>query len=144
MGYGFALTASAFYGGSTVIAKTALEQSDISAIVFTAFSLLFGAAIVYLIFHRSIDFTVAAPKRHFGFMMAAGVSSATAVTLLIFAVSRAPVSVVTPIMSLNPLFTLVLAHLFLRRLELVTPRVLLGTTFAVVGVVLVILGGSQL
>ena len=76
--------------------------------------------------------------------MAAGITSGCAVTLLTLAVTRAPIAVVTPLASLNPLVTLALTHLFLQQLERVTPRVVLGTVFAVSGVILVVLGSVQL
>ena len=53
-------------------------------------------------------------------------------------------AVVTPLASLNPLVTLTLAHLFLQRLERVTARMVGGTVMAVGGVVLVVVGSTQL
>ena len=49
---------------------------------------------------------------------------------------------VSPIVSTNPLMTLLLAQVFIARLENITKRVLLGTTLAVMGVLLVIIGGN--
>lgn len=94
--------------------------------------------------HRDIRPNVHFPRRYFGFMMAVVVVSGSAITFLTLAVNRAPVAVVTPLASLNPLVTLTLAHLFLQRLERVTVRVVGGTAMAVVGVVLVVVGSTQL
>lgn len=144
LGYGLALMAAALYGASSVIAKKAMEDNGIPPVVFTAFSLLFGAVMVFLLAHRDIRPNVHVPRRYFGFIIAAGVVSGSAITFLTLAVNRAPVAVVTPLASLNPLVTLTLAHLFLQRLERVTARMVGGTVMAVGGVVLVVVGSTQL
>ena len=143
-GMAFALVAAALYAGSSVIAKKAITDENIPPVVFTSFSLLMGASLVFLLFHRRFNFQSDLPRRYMGFFMAAGITSGCAVTLLTLAVTRAPIAVVTPLASLNPLVTLALTHLFLQQLERVTPRVFLGTLFAVSGVILVVLGSVQL
>ena len=47
---------------------------------------------------------------------------------------------VSPVFALNPVVALVLAHFFLQRLERITLPLVLGTLFAVGGVVTVIIG----
>ena len=143
-GLALALAAAALYGGSSVIAKRAITEENIPPVVFTSFSLLMGTALVFLLFHRGYNFKSGLPRKYVGFFMAAGITSGCAVTLLTLAVTRAPIAVVTPLASLNPLVTLALTHLFLQQLERVTPRVVLGTVFAVSGVILVVLGSVQL
>ena len=143
-GYGLALVAAGLYGASSVVAKKAMGIHDIPPVIFTAFSLLFGTIMLLVVAHHDIGSSLAIPKRYFVFIMAAGVSSGAAVTFLALALNRAPVAVVTPVLSLSPLVTLILVHLFLRRLERVTSRVILGTVIALTGVILVITGGSQL
>jgi len=58
-------------------------------------------------------------------------------------VQRADVVVISPIVSSSPLVTLLLAHVFLTRLERVTRRLVFGAMLTVCGVLLVVLG-SQL
>jgi drug/metabolite transporter (DMT)-like permease len=65
-----------------------------------------------------------------------------AVASLFQALSRAPVTVVSPIYATQPLITLVLAHIFLRRLETIDILLAVGTMVSVVGVILVILGAT--
>ena len=72
----------------------------------------------------------------------AGVFQGLAVASLFQALSRAPVTVVSPIYALQPLITLVLAHIFLRRLEAIDWLLAIGTAVSVVGVILVILGAT--
>ena len=143
-GSALALLAAVLYGISTVVAKKAMDDNDISPLVFTPLSLLFGTVLVFILAGRDVGPSLRVSRRYFGFLIGAGIASGMAVTLLILAVSRAPVAVVTPIAALNPIVALLLAHLFLQRLERVTIRVVAGTTLAVVGVVLVILGSTQL
>ncbi|HZC03347.1 MAG TPA: EamA family transporter, partial [Gammaproteobacteria bacterium] len=72
----------------------------------------------------------------------AGICQGLAVASLFQALSRAPVTVVSPINASNPLITLVLAHLFLRRLESINSALVVGTLLSVGGVALVVLGAS--
>ena len=56
--------------------------------------------------------------------------------IIIFkALSRAPVTVVSPIYALTPDITLILAHTFLRRLESIDFLLVAGTMLSVVGVI---------
>jgi drug/metabolite transporter (DMT)-like permease len=52
------------------------------------------------------------------------------------------VVIVTPIASISPLVTLVLAHFFLNKLEQVTKWIVFGTGLAVLGIVMVIIGST--
>ena len=81
-----------------------------------------------------------------GFLVYAGLSglaAATGVNCTYFALQQAEVVVVAPIVSANPLFTLILAALFLSAQENVNRWLVLGTVITVGGVALVVLG-SQL
>ena len=52
------------------------------------------------------------------------------------------VGIISPIAAINPLITILLAQLFLSRIEKVSLPVLLGAMVAVAGVGLVIIGGA--
>ena len=47
--------------------------------------------------------------------------------------------VVSPVAAISPMITLTLAHFFLRRLERITKRTILGTLLVVIGVVIITL-----
>ena len=49
--------------------------------------------------------------------------------------------VIAPIVSCNPLVTLVMARLFLRQVETITKELVIGTLMAVGGVAMVVVGG---
>ena len=144
VGLAFAFVSATFYGGSSVIAKAGMNDQDIPPLVFTSFSFLMGVLVISLLFHRSFDFKSKIPRKYFLFIMAAGLTSGCAVSLFTVAVNLAPIAVVTPIIFLPPLITLVFTHTFLQQIETVTPRVVIGTLFAVSGAILVVLGSTQL
>jgi uncharacterized membrane protein len=68
------------------------------------------------------------------FFAAAGIFSAVGVVLMFQALSRGQVVVVSPVLATNPLFTLVLAAIFLRDVERITWRIVVGAILVVVGV----------
>ena len=71
-----------------------------------------------------------------------GIASASGVTLLYFALSKAPVVVISPVVAINPLITLTLAHFLLQRLERITKRTIMGTLLVVLGVLIITLSRS--
>jgi drug/metabolite transporter (DMT)-like permease len=80
------------------------------------------------------------PAKYLAICGLAGISQGLGVASLFQALSRAPVTVVSPINASGPLITLLLVHLFLQRVESITPRLILGTFLSVAGVIVVILG----
>ena len=83
------------------------------------------------------------PLRYALFCCCAGVSQGIALVCLFGALSRADVTTVSPINASAPLFTLVLAHFFLQRLESVNLLLAIGTIMSVCGVILVIFGAAS-
>jgi len=73
----------------------------------------------------------------------AGLASAFAIIAFGYALQRSDVVIVSPIVSINPLITLLLAQVFLPGLERVTKQVVVGTLLTVAGVVLVIMGSTM-
>ena len=106
----------------------------------TAFALLFGLLYVSLMFHRHIPVDLKAnPRRGYLWFALSGITSASGVALLYFALSEAPVVVISPVVAISPLVSLTLAHLFLQRLEKITKRTIMGTLLVVLGVVIITL-----
>jgi drug/metabolite transporter (DMT)-like permease len=50
--------------------------------------------------------------------------------------------IVAPVSSITPLVSLALAHIFLQRLERVTPRIWLGAALVVAGVGIIAVGSA--
>jgi len=142
LGYLAAIGAAAAYGASQTIGKH-ITTEYAPPLVGTAFALVFGLLFLSVIFHRQIPRDLRASHRRgllwFGL---SGIASSVGVSLLYFALSNAPVVVVSPVAAINPLATLLLAHLLLHRLEHITIRTVLGTVLVVAGVVIVTLSNA--
>lgn len=105
--------------GSAVNATTAL-------IAFTAFLVASG--------HRD---TIVWRGRGIGHFVVAGVMENAAVFLTIVALSVGTVSVVLPLTGTAPIFVLLLSFFFLKGVEFLNSRVVLGTVLIVAGVYLI-------
>ncbi len=151
LGYLMALGAGASYGATNVMAKQTLEVFD-SPLVITTLSMLVGMVVLAPLVGASTVHSGVQRDKGQGisknlwalrWVALAGIASGIAVISLYFAVQRADVVVISPIVSSSPLITLLLAHIFLARLERVTRRLVFGAALTVGGVLLVVLG-SQL
>ena len=144
VGYLLALVAAACYGGTNVIAKE-LTQEYGSPLMISTISLMFGIILLWPVAGREAVTAIRASRGNPSFAISAGLSglaAATGVICLYFALDRADVSVVSPIVSTNPIFTLILAQSFLSRLEKVTKWLFFGVGITVVGVIIVSLGST--
>ncbi|MDO8750582.1 MAG: DMT family transporter [Dehalococcoidia bacterium] len=133
--------ATVCYGVAQFLARK-LVTGETPALVVTTFSLVAGLVILGVLSAHGVAQDRRAPKRDFLFIALAGLLAASGVSALFYALSLAPLVVVSPIAAVNPLVSLVLAHFFLRRLEKVTLRIWIGAGLVVAGVVLVALGAS--
>jgi drug/metabolite transporter (DMT)-like permease len=141
LGYLLSLGAAACYGSTQVIARF-LVTGHAPPIVVAAFSFVFGTIYLMAINHRELRRGVRIPGPALVHTLLAGVAAAIGVIGMYFALARAPVVLIAPIVSVNPMITLLLAHLFLQRLERITIRLILGAFLVVGGVVLVIVGSQ--
>ena len=142
-GYGASLLAAIAYGSVAVVGRKIV--SDFAPpLVATSFSMIFGTIILFAIFHRQFasDIATKPPKRAWLFVAIAGGSATLGVTSWFFALSEAPVVLVAPLAGTYPLIAVVLARVFLRRLERVTWRMFAGA-FLVVGGAISITFGVQ-
>jgi drug/metabolite transporter (DMT)-like permease len=73
-----------------------------------------------------------------GWFFAGGIANTAATLSVFYALSHGEVVVVEPLVSSNPVISLVLSALFLKDLETITPRVVLGALCTVAGTVLVV------
>ena len=105
--------------GSAINATTAL-------VAFTAFLLVSGQRGAMVCRGRSL-----------AYFAAAGVAENTAVFLTVVALGLGTVSVVTPLTATMPIFVLFLTFAFLRGVERLTTRIVLGTILIVLGVYLI-------
>jgi len=144
IGYGLALVAAACYGGTNVIAKE-LTQEYGSPLMVSAFALFFGILLLAPLAGSSAVREVRASRGNPKFALSAGLAglaAATGVIALYYALERADVSVVSPIVSTNPIFTLILAQIFISRMENLTKWLFLGVTITVAGIIVVSIGST--
>ena len=145
IGYLLAFGAAGCYGTTNVVVR-ALTLDYTSPLVVSTISLLFGMLLVAPVAAKQAVAAIPVARQSPGFVVYAGLSglaAATGVNCTYFALQQAEVVVVAPIVSANPLFTLILASLFLSVQENVNRWLVLGTAITVGGVALVVLG-SQL
>ncbi len=76
-------------------------------------------------------------RRSFLFFFCAALVALFAQISNFIALSRAEVSVIIPLLNTTPLFTVLFSTLFLRSMETITPRILLGAILMVAGVVII-------
>lgn len=139
MGVGIAFAAAASYGTSQVLTRHAV--SDLAPpLVGSLIALFWGTVGFCFISARSLRHRGEHFRRGAVMFGAAGIFSAIGVMLMFQALSRGEVVVVSPVLATNPLFTLILAAIFLRGLERITPRIVMGALLVVAGVVVLSVG----
>ena len=136
-GYAASLGAVVGYGAAAVMSRV-LVDGHTTPLVASTYSLVFGTAMVAVLFHRGAWSALAAARRRgWLFMSLSGVASAWGVGFLFYALREAPVVIVSPISGAYPLVAIVLTHLFLQRLERVTARTVMGAVLVVAGVTVI-------
>ena len=140
-GYGASLLAAIAYGSVAVIGRKVVSDYA-PPLVATSFSLIFGTLIVLALFHRQFasDIAARAPKRAWLFVAVAGGSATWGVTFWYLALNEAPVVLVAPLAGTYPMIAVVLARIFLQRLEKVTLQTFAGAALVVGGAILITLG----
>ena len=143
-GYGLALTSAACYGAATLSGRV-LSVLFGSPLIMAAGSMFLAMLVLAPWYGRAAAADAVTPgsRRAAGYMFLAGLAAACAVMSLYFAITRpgSSILVISPIVSCNPLFTLLLARLFLRQTESVTTELVAGTLLAAAGVAMVVVGG---
>ena len=141
IGYGAALGAAICYGTLAVLGRKIV--SDIAPpMVATAFSMIFGMLIVAVVFQSQIrrDYAARPSKQAWLYVALAGVAATWGISFWFLALSVAPAVLVAPVAATHPLFSVLLALVFLRGLERVTWRTIGGTVLVIAGVILITLG----
>jgi DME family drug/metabolite transporter len=125
-------------GVSSIVRKYALDVYDapvLGVAVAYTFSLLPYLLILMLSTSTRKELSL---KRDFRFFWIAGVGQALSWILSFYALSYEDVSIITPLLSVEPLFVAFFAYLYLREVERVSPKLLASIILTVLGVVLVI------
>jgi drug/metabolite transporter (DMT)-like permease len=142
-GLSLALLAAASYGGSSVLARHVINLGYGTPLVASAYALLFGTLFLLVPSFRDLPNLARLSSRDFRNLALAGALSGAGGTFLYFGLEHGEVIIVAPVSSINPLISLVLVSLFLKRLERVTAKIVIGTLMVIGGVVLVIVGQAR-
>ena len=142
-GYISAVAAAVAYGINNIIIKKGVSDFA-SPLVGATIAFFFGMAFLLLASLGNFGPSVKNNRKGALFLALAGMSAGLGVSANYSALSLAPVVVVAPITSINPLITLILAYVVLRKLERITLRVIMGAILVVLGVILITLGRNLL
>ena len=142
LGYALAIFAAACYGAGTLSGRVLSIQFG-SPLIMAAGSMFFATLVLSPIYGREAVQRSTSSGWAPVYVSLAGFAAACAVISIYFAVTRegSSILVLSPIVSCNPLVTLILARLFLRRTEPITRELVIGTLLAVGGVGMVVVGG---
>ena len=135
-GYLFALSAGASYGLAQVLTRQGVTEYT-TPLAGVTVSLFFGMVGMTFLIAKDLRTSFVSTSFSRGVLLfaLAGLAGSGGVLINYIALSVAPVVVVSPVLGVNPLVTLVLAALFLRGLERVTRRLMVGSGLVVIGVV---------
>lgn len=137
----FPIGAAMAFAIGNVTRRFALSTSSITTYEALAVNELIGliGLIIYTGYFHSNDLSsfLHAPRRAYTYFAAAGIISAGALFTLFEALNRGRVVIVDPLSSPQPIFAILFTAIFLREVEKITSRIIIGGTLVVVGVVLI-------
>jgi drug/metabolite transporter (DMT)-like permease len=136
LGILFAFGASASYASEGFVASQVIRHYS-PGLVLAAHSSTFGMGYLLALWGREFRKHEAISRVGLFWIALAGLGLAMGTSSLYSALGEAPLSVVAPIVGAVPLVSYVFVLLLLRGQERITPRVLLGASLVVAGVVLI-------
>ncbi len=143
MGVLASMTSIAAYGSGQIVTKSLVGGDGVTPPqVGSVITFVTGATILFFAALPTLRKDLRAPKRSLLWVAIAGLLASNGAFLSFFALARAPVTVIGPIVGISPLLTLVLTAVFLRQRERITKRTVTGALLVVSGVLLVIFGNS--
>ena len=138
IGYVLAGAACIAYGASLILAKQVVE--DTPPLLAATLGMTFGLLVLAVISAPDVRRDVGTRKRAWVWAALGGLAAGSGITLMFLAISNAPVVVVAPILAMNPLTAILFSQIFLRGMERITWRVLVGALLVVAGVIIITLG----
>lgn len=135
----YPLVGAVAFGASSILRKAGLGVVNIpllAASVTAATAALFSFGLLQIQGGRQ---AFKLTRRSAAWLFSAGVFNTTAMLSVFFALSHGKVVIVEPLVSANPVTTLLLTAIFLRDVESIGWRVILGAALTVTGTILVVL-----
>ncbi len=142
MGLLCAVAGAAAYGTGHAIARHVVTRAAPAPVAAT-YTLFFGMLFLFVVSVPHLGSDLKAPRWSLMMMGLAGICSSFGIFLMYTALARAPVMLASPIVATYPLIAMTFTHLFLQRLERVTPRMVLGAILVAVGITFVVLGQAS-
>jgi len=127
------------FGASAILRKAGLGIVNIpllGAAVTAAAAAIFSFTLLQI---RGGKEALKLTRRSAAWLFSAGFFNAAAMLSVFYALSHGKVVIVEPLVSSNPVTTLLLTSIFLRDIESLTLRVMLGAALTVTGTILVVL-----
>lgn len=134
----YPIAASALAGASQVVRKfglAAVPHPFLAAAVTASSSLVISLLTMRYVERSQVSWRM--NRQCFWWYLAAGIVISFAMTCIYYALDLGKVSVVIPIASTGPLFSLILTALFLRDVERVTLRIVISAAMIVSGVAMI-------
>jgi uncharacterized membrane protein len=135
----YPLIGAVAFGASTILRKAGLGFINtplLGAAVTALTAALFSFTLLQI---RGGKAAFKLTRRSAAWLFSAGAFNTTAMLSVFFALSHGKVVIVEPLVSSNPVTTLLLTAIFLRDVESLTARVTMGAALTVVGTILVVL-----
>lgn len=134
----FPIAGGLTYGVANIIRKYALDVYN-APVLGVAIAYTFSLLPFLLVFMLSASTRKELSlKRDFRLLWTAGIGQAISWILSFYALSYNDVAVIIPLLSIEPLFVVFFAYLYLREVERVSPKLVASIALTVLGVVLVI------
>ncbi len=135
----FGIGAGLSYGVSSVLIRYGVGDMTVP-LVGAAIAISSGTLGLFLFGGRGVKVSFVERKKSVLLLLSSGVVSAGGIISSFFALSQAPVTVVSPLQGISPLFALLWSWLFLGRLEKITRRLVIGSVLVVAGIILIVVG----
>ena len=137
LGYSLGLATALCWGAASVLIKYASQFGP--PFVILTFAQLFGILALLAATGKGFDIGFKTNRKAVNLLLLVGVLNGIGLASFYFALTMAPVVVVSPLAAASPLVTILGVHLFLQRLERITPQLLIACFLVVAGGVLVAL-----
>jgi|TARA_B110000263_G_C15242321_1_gene479974 drug/metabolite transporter (DMT)-like permease len=132
---------SALGYGSGAIASKHVVTNYTGPVTATAFSLLFGAILVFALFYKDLMFDFrSSPSKAWIPVIFTGISASIGVTFWFLSMVKLPLVMSAPIVGAYPLVSIILAWVFIRRLDRITWKTLSGALLVITGITLISIG----
>lgn len=137
IGIAAALISAIGYGSGAIASKHVVTNYT-GPVTATAFSLLFGAILVFVLFYKDLMFDFkSSPSKRWIPVIFTGISASIGVTFWFLSMVKLPLVVSAPIVGAYPLVSIILAWIFIRKLDRITWKTLCGALLVIIGITLV-------